>query len=183
VVVRVRNGQYENWQGHLQKWVFPLLLFCKWRLESDENEGRVFLVFFLWPKKWIFTRTIYQEIFQIMYVHLTTIHQMTTRWWWEKKNYFKKIKSCERLPKEDGSLVTICKWQLDEHKNNVQQKIGENLCKKGPLFSPYSTYFSEQNQNMIFMPVLCKPGRVIKAQNFYRATKMACIPPTQPCSH
>lgn len=42
---------------------------------------------------------------------------------------------------------------------------------KGPIISPYSTYFSEQNQNMILMPVLCKPGRVIKAQNFIEPLK------------
>jgi hypothetical protein len=29
MVVRARNGQNENWQGHLQKGILPLLLFGK----------------------------------------------------------------------------------------------------------------------------------------------------------
>jgi hypothetical protein len=66
--------------------------------------------------------------------------------------------------------VTICKWQLDEHKSKHPTKNGENLCKKGSIISPYSTYFWTKSKYDIYS-VLCKPCRVRKAQNFIEPLK------------
>ncbi len=46
------------------------------------------------------------------------------------------------------------------------KKMVKTCAKKGPLFLRI-VHISEQNQNITFTPSFAKPGRVIKAPNFF----------------